>query len=51
MTSNEKELLNIIRQHSNHEQAVEIAIKTILGFLEQHGSCQEPTVAFHQVQA
>ena len=51
MTNNEKELLNIIHQHSQPEQAIEIAIKTILGFLEQHGSYQEPSVAFLQEQA
>lgn len=51
MTNNEKELLNIIHQHSNPEQAVEIAIKTILGFLEQHGSYQAQAVVCSQVQA
>ena len=51
MTSNERELLNIIRQQSNQGQAVEIAIKTIFEFLKQHGSYQELTVAYHQEQA
>lgn len=51
MTNNEIELLNIIHQHSNPEKAIEIAVKTIFDFLEQHGSYQEPTVAFHRVQA
>ena len=49
MTNNEKELLNIIHQHSNPEKAIEIAIKTILDFLEQHESYQEPSVAYSQV--
>lgn len=50
MTNNEKELLNIIHQHANPEQAVEIAIRTILGFLEQHGSSQEPSAVCFQEQ-
>lgn len=51
MTNNERELLNIIHQHSNPEQALEIAMKTIFDYLEQHGSYQEPSVAFLQEQA
>lgn len=51
MTKNEKELMNIIRQQANQGQAIEIAIKTIADFLEQHGSYQEPTVASLQEQA
>ena len=50
MTNNEKELLNIIHQHSNPEQAIEIAIKTIADFLKQHGSYQELTVVSLQEQ-
>jgi hypothetical protein len=45
MTNNEKELLKIIHQHSNPEKALEIAIKTIVEFLEQDESYQEQTVA------
>lgn len=45
MTSNEKELIHIIREHDDPEHAVEIAIKTILAFLEQDGSSQEQPVA------
>ena len=48
MTNNEKELLNIIHQHSNPEQAIEIAIKTIVEFLEQHGSYQGQVVVCSQ---
>ena len=36
MTNNEKELINIIREHDNPEQAVEIAIQLIIDFLEKH---------------
>jgi hypothetical protein len=45
MTNNEKELLNIIRNHGDTEQALNIAINTILEFLAQHESSQEPSVA------
>lgn len=50
MTKNEKELLDIIRQNSNQGQAIEIALNTIFEYLEQHGSYQEPSVAFLQEQ-
>ena len=33
MTDNEKELLNIIRNHDNPERAVEIAINHMIDFL------------------
>ena len=32
MTDNERELLNIIREHANPEQAVEIAINLMIDF-------------------
>ena len=50
MTNNERELINIIHQHSNPEKAIEIAIDTIVDFLEQHGSYQEQAVVCSQVQ-
>ena len=51
MTNNEMELISIIRENDNSEQAVMIAIETILSFLEQHESSQVPFVASLQVQA
>lgn len=49
MTENEQELFNIIHSHNNPEQAVSIAIKVILGFLEQDESSQErPVVCFQE---
>lgn len=51
MTNNEKELLHIIHQHSNPEKAIEIAITTILDYLEQHGSFQVPSVVCSQESA
>lgn len=36
MTDNEKELLNIIRNHDNPEQAVQIALELMIAFLKPH---------------
>ena len=47
MTDRELELLYIIRTHENPEKALEIAIQTIIEFLEQSEPCQEPSVACH----
>lgn len=38
MTNNELELLHIIRENENPEQALNIAIEIILSYLEQHES-------------
>lgn len=51
MSNNEIELINIIRENDNPEQAVLVAIDTILSFLEQHESYQLPSVAFLPGQA
>jgi hypothetical protein len=48
MTNNEIELLNIIHQHSNPEKAIEIAIKTILEFLEQDEPYQAQSSSYRQ---
>ena len=48
MTEHELELLYIIRTHENPEKALEIAIQTIIGFLEQSESSQEPSVVCQQ---
>ena len=40
MTTNEQELLGIIRNHENPQQAIVIAIDTITSFLKQLGSSQ-----------
>ena len=48
MTEHELELLHLIRTNENPEKALEIAIHTIIEFLEQSESCQEPSVACHQ---
>ena len=45
MTDHELELLYIIRNHENPEKALEIAIQTIIEFLRQSESCQEPSAA------
>ena len=41
MTENEKELILLIRENDNPEQALVTAVNTILCFLEQHESSEE----------
>lgn len=48
MTDYELELLHLIRTNDNPTKALEIAIHTIIEFLEQSESCQEPSVACHR---
>lgn len=36
MTENERELINIIKSHSNPKQAVELALNLMLDFLAKH---------------
>lgn len=50
MTNNQKELLELIYENDNPEQAVLTAINTIISFLEQHGSSPVPVVAVLQGQ-
>lgn len=45
MTNNEIELLNIIRENDNPQQALMTATVIILDFLKQHGSSQEQAPA------
>lgn len=40
MTNNEIELLNVIRESDNPEQAILVAIDVILSYLEQHESSE-----------
>ena len=40
MTENEKELIRIIRENDNSEQALLTATAIILGFLKQHESSE-----------
>jgi hypothetical protein len=51
MTENEKQLLKLIRENDNPEQALTVAVNTILSFLEQHESYPKPSVACLQGQA
>jgi hypothetical protein len=41
VTNNQQKLLDIVRKHYNQERAIEVALKTMLEFLEQDGSSQE----------
>jgi hypothetical protein len=51
MTKNELELINIIRENDNKEQAIFTAMEVILSFLEQHESFPIPSAVSLQVQA
>ena len=44
MTNNELELISMIREHNNPEQALLTAVLIIGSALEQSLSCQEPFV-------
>lgn len=48
MSNNQNELLNIIRQSDNPEQALQVAIDVIISFLGQSVSYQEPSADFLQ---
>ena len=41
MSNNEIELINMIRENDNPDQALMAAALIILGFLKQHGSSEE----------
>ena len=45
MADNEKELISIIRENDNPEEALMTAAVIILGFLKQHESCSTASVA------
>ena len=51
MTKNELELLKIIHENDNKEQAILVAVSIITSFLEQCESSQAPSVACLQGQA
>lgn len=51
MTDNEKELLNIIRNHDNPERAIEIALELMLDFLKPHEEPPDTLSAHLQVSA
>lgn len=51
MSTNEKELLNIIREYDNPEQAIEIAVKLMIDFLEKHEEPQDTSSEHPRVSA
>lgn len=51
MTENELELLRLVREAENVEQAIETAINIMLAFLEQDGSSQEQPPVSQRVSA
>ena len=48
MTENEKELIRLVRENDNPEQALMMATVIILDFLKQHELNSKPSVAFLQ---
>lgn len=48
MTKNEKELLNIINQHSNPQKALEIAMELMTDFLANYEESQDTSSALRQ---
>lgn len=51
MTEYERELLTIIRENENPEQALLTAVLIIGQFLEQHGSCSAQPADYQQGHA
>ena len=51
MTANEQDLINLIRENDNPEQALMAATVIILGFLKQHGSSEAQAAAVLRVRA
>lgn len=51
MTANEKELITLIRENDNPEQALMAAAVIILGYLKQHESSEEQAVVDLRVLA
>jgi hypothetical protein len=49
MTDHEQELIRIIRENDNPEDALMTAAVIILGFLKQHGSSEEQVAVGLQV--
>ena len=49
LRGNEEELLEIIRENDNPEQALMTATLIVLGYLKQHGSSEEQVAADLQV--
>lgn len=45
MTDNECELIQMIRENDNPEQALHTAVSIIIDFLKQHELSEEPSVA------
>ena len=51
MTANEIELIKLIRENDNPEQALITAVETILIYLKQHESSEVQAPAYLQVLA
>ena len=46
LSENELELIRLVRENDNPEQALMVAATIIIGFLKQHESSEEQVVAY-----
>ena len=51
MTENEIELINLVRTHDNPTEAVEIALKLMIDFLEKREALQDTSSVHPRVSA
>lgn len=51
LTATESDLINLIRDHDNPEQALSVAVSVILDYLRQHGSLPTQQPADRAVSA
>lgn len=48
MTENERELINLIRENDNPQQALAIAMELMIDFLKRYEVPQDTSFALHQ---
>ena len=48
MTENERELINLIRENDNPQQALAIAMELMIDFLEKYGVPQDTSSVLHR---
>lgn len=48
MTENERELINLIRENDNPQQALAIAMELMIDFLEKYGAPQDTSSVLHR---
>ena len=48
VTENERELINLIRENDNPQQALALAMELMIDFLEKYGVPQDTSSVLHQ---